>query len=159
MYCVVSRPEQKFCGSSQAASDRFRSVSTGLVTAISSSQTPLWLLGFQCVGSAAAALCSAIVLSQKLHKAADRAESGEVRCLFQASNRLGSVAVAPDRLSNPSPRSCTRPPTGRGAALGWNLLWHELPWPQVGSQRSRHAAAAQHAADEMLLLFLCSSLT
>ena len=65
----------------QAASDRFRAVSTGLVTAISSSQTPLWLLGFQCVGSAAAALCSAIVLSQKLHKAADRAESGEVRAI------------------------------------------------------------------------------
>ena len=53
-------------------------MSTGLVTAISSSSTPLWLLGFQCVGSAAAALCSAIVLSQKLHQAADRAESGEV---------------------------------------------------------------------------------
>jgi len=53
-------------------------VSTGLVSAISSSSTPLWLLGFQCAGSAAAALCGAIVLSQKLHQAADRAESGEV---------------------------------------------------------------------------------
>jgi len=48
------------------------------VAAISSSSTPLWLLGFQCAGSAAAALCGAIVLSQKLHRAADRAESGEV---------------------------------------------------------------------------------
>jgi len=53
-------------------------VSSGLVTAISNSPSPLWLLGVQCAGSAAAALCGAIVLSQKLHQAADRADDGEV---------------------------------------------------------------------------------
>ena len=74
-----------------AAGPALKAASAGLVAAISSSPSPLWLLGVQCAGSAAAALCGAIVLSQKLHQAADRADDGEVRteCATKAADPAG----------------------------------------------------------------------
>ena len=77
-----------------AAGPAIKAASAGLVAAISSSQTPLLLLGLQCAGSAAAALCGAIVLSQKLHQAADRADDGEV---------CAGAHIESTRLSHPLP--------------------------------------------------------
>ena len=50
----------------------------GLAGVLFAAQTPLWLLGLQCAGSAAAAICGAMVLSRVCAEAAEKAEAGEV---------------------------------------------------------------------------------
>lgn len=78
---------------SAAAAKAASTATSTLVAALGSSQTPLWLLGLQCGGSAAAALCGALVLSRVCAEAAERAEAGEV-CLGRLSYRKEGVLLA-----------------------------------------------------------------
>lgn len=52
---------------------------------MTAADTPLWLLGLRCLGSAAAATCAAMAISRVLHQAADRSDAGEV--LISSPNR------------------------------------------------------------------------
>lgn len=54
-------------------------VSDSLAAALVAADTPLWLLGVRCLGSAAAATCAAMAISRLLHQIADRADASEVR--------------------------------------------------------------------------------
>ncbi len=56
-----------------------KAVSDSLAAALVAADTPLWLLGVRCLGSAAAATCAAMAISRLLHQIADREDAGEVR--------------------------------------------------------------------------------
>jgi hypothetical protein len=93
-----------------AASGRAAKAATdSLAAAVTAANTPLWLLGLRCLGSAAAATCAAMAISRVLHQAADRSDAGEVPV---ACTRKGCTWSVANRLFNKGPaqtRALRRP--------------------------------------------------
>lgn len=65
-----------------------KAVSDSLAAALVAADTPLWLLGVRCLGSAAAATCAAMAISRALHQVADLADAGEVGMSASCSRLL-----------------------------------------------------------------------